>query len=119
MARQKKLNSRSIQKANGRVAGLVSIDPALDFGNGLTLAAYRTKIQQAEEKQSAYNTTLALADELKNQFDALEKDVDDFSERMLTGVASKFGKDSDEYEKAGGTKKSERRRPVKKPALPA
>jgi hypothetical protein len=34
---------------------------------------------------------------------------------MLAGVSSKFGKNSDEYEKAGGTKKSERKKPVRKP----
>ncbi len=31
---------------------------------------------------------------------------------MLIGVAYKHGKDSDEYEKAGGTRKSERKRPA-------
>jgi hypothetical protein len=30
------------------------------------------------------------------------------------GVASKYGKDSNEYEKAGGTRKSERKRPMRK-----
>jgi hypothetical protein len=30
------------------------------------------------------------------------------------GVAYKFGKESDEYEKAGGVRKSERKRPVRK-----
>jgi hypothetical protein len=30
---------------------------------------------------------------------------------MLAGVASKYGKDSVEYEKAGGVRKSERKRP--------
>ena len=34
----------------------------------------------------------------------------DTSERMLAGVAAKYGRDSTEYEMAGGTKKSERRR---------
>jgi len=29
----------------------------------------------------------------------------------LTGVATQFGKDSPEYEAAGGTRKSERRKP--------
>ena len=36
----------------------------------------------------------------------------DLSERMLAGVASQFGRDSDAYEKAGGTRKSDRRRPT-------
>ncbi len=37
------------------------------------------------------------------------------SEDMLIGVASKYGKDSYEYKLAGGTRRSERKRPVRKP----
>ena len=35
---------------------------------------------------------------------------------ITAGVASKYGKDSDEYEKAGGVRKSERKRPMRPPA---
>ena len=35
--------------------------------------------------------------------------------RMLTGVATEYGKDSPEYEAAGGVRKSERKKPVRKP----
>jgi hypothetical protein len=37
---------------------------------------------------------------------------------MLAGVAAKYGKDSDEYEKAGGVRKSERKRPTRTPVAP-
>jgi len=43
-----------------------------------------------------------------------EKLLRAFSERMLTGVAAKFGKDSEQYQKAGGTRTSERRRHKRK-----
>ena len=43
-----------------------------------------------------------------------EKLLRAFSERMLTGVAAKFGKDSEQYQKAGGTKKSDRKKPKRK-----
>jgi site-specific recombinase XerD len=33
--------------------------------------------------------------------------------RMLTGVATEYGKDSPEYEAAGGVRKSERKKPVR------
>jgi len=52
---------------------------------------------------------LSQSDEAKNQFEAAERLVRDMSERMLAGVAARFGKDSDAYEKAGGTRKSERK----------
>lgn len=40
--------------------------------------------------------------------------IRDYSERILLGVAMKYGKNSDEYEMAGGIRKSERKRPVRK-----
>jgi hypothetical protein len=36
------------------------------------------------------------------------------SQRVFNGVASRYGKDSNEYEAAGGKKVSERKHPVKK-----
>ena len=52
---------------------------------------------------------------LGNELDADETTMADLNERMLTGVATKFGKNSSEYEQAGGTKKSERKPPKRKP----
>ena len=43
-----------------------------------------------------------------------EKLLRAFTERMLTGVAAKFGKDSEQYQKAGGTKKSDRKKHKRK-----
>lgn len=43
-----------------------------------------------------------------------EKQLRDLSERMLIAVAAKYGKNSYEYEMAGGVRKSERKRPVRK-----
>jgi hypothetical protein len=115
MARQKK-TSKIIEGANTRSASLASIDPALDLGNGLTLAAYDTAIAAAQKKLDSYNTALSDADAAKNVFEKAEKGIADLSERMLSGVGTKFTKDSDEYEQAGGTKKSERKKPMRKAA---
>ena len=112
MARQKKV-STNIEKAQQRLTALASIDPALDLGNGLTLAAYQTEVN-AQAKLNAYNTLLSQVDEAYNTYLLAEKGIRDLSERMLAGVASKYGKDSNQYEMAGGTRKSERKRPVRK-----
>lgn len=111
MARVKKQSSLKLELATTRAAGLESIDPTLDLGNGLTLVAYRAKIQDTTTKLSAYNTKLSEADDAQNAFLMAEGSMSDTSERMLAGVAAKYGRDSTEYEMAGGTKKSERRRP--------
>ncbi len=110
MARIKKQNSSSLELAATRVAGLRSIDAALDLGNSLTLVAYAAKVEDAKAKLSAYNTLLSQVDEASNAFQAAERDLADLSDRMLAGVAARYGRNSDQYEMAGGTKKSERRR---------
>jgi hypothetical protein len=113
MARQKK-TSVIIKNANTRASALASIDANLDLGNGLTLAGYNTAIAASEAKLADYNTKLSGVDAALNVFQSSEGDLADLSDRMLAGVGSKFGKDSDQYEQAGGTKKSERAKSVKK-----
>jgi len=113
MARSKR-TSPDIDKAQARATALGSISPTLDLGNGLTLAGYQAKITAAAQKLTAYNTLLSTLDSLMNELEALEQEIKDLSERMLAAVAVKYGKDSNEYEMAGGTRKSERKRPPKK-----
>ena len=120
MARSKRV-SKILETAKVRLAAVKSIDPNLDLGNGVTAAEFEARISAADESLDGYNTALSLIDERKIAFDRLEDTVNDYHERILLGVGSKFGRDSVEYEKAGGTRKSERRRirPVAPAAAPA
>ncbi|WP_218079706.1 hypothetical protein [Anthocerotibacter panamensis] len=111
----KKRGSKDLEKAQTRATGLASIDPALDLGDGMTLAAYTALITEMRGQLEKYNIALANIDEIGNTVDALEKRLADYSERMLAGITLKYGKDSSQYEKAGGIRKSERKRPVRKP----
>jgi len=95
---------------------LESIGTNLDLGNSLTLAAYNAAIESADGLLSAYNTKLSELDGLLNQLETAETKLDELSGRMLAGVGVKFGKDSDEYEKAGGTRSSERKSSARKSA---
>ncbi|MCE9646687.1 MAG: hypothetical protein K8S20_11875 [Chloroflexi bacterium] len=113
MARQKKL-SAILEKAAQRHSALTSIDPALDLGNGLTLAAFRAEIENARALQDEYNALLSQVDGTYNRFQEAEISVRDLSQRMLAGVGVRFGMNSHEYEKAGGTRKSERKRPARR-----
>jgi predicted DNA-binding protein YlxM (UPF0122 family) len=113
MARVKK-TSKTVEVANVRLASVKSIDPNLDLGNGISAQSFNQLIEETEAALEEYNTALSLADEKKNLFDAKEKELKDFHERVLNGVGFKFGKDSNEYEKAGGVKKSDRKKPKKK-----
>ena len=109
-----KKSSKDFENAIKRMASLKSIDPALDLGNGLSVETYQQSIDQVSNVMEAYNTQLSLADSLSSSLKEKEKLLRSFTERMLTGVAAKFGKDSEQYQKAGGTKKSERKKPKRK-----
>lgn len=58
-------------------------------------------------------------DDAMNAFQTAEKNLASMSDRMLAGVAAKYGRDSTEYEMAGGTRTSDRRRRPSKAAAAA
>ena len=118
MPRQKR-SSRVLDKADKRVAALMSIAPDLDLGNDLTLAAYLEQIGTLRERLTLYNTTLSNVDQYHNDVNDLEQTVSDLSEQMLLAVAVKYGKNSNEYEMAGGIRKRDRKRPVRSKATAA
>ena len=110
----RKRSSKLLDKANRRVAALRSINPKLDLGSGVTLEVYEASIEKVRTDLDAYNMVLSEVDAANNALIEAEKSLADLSERMLAGVATKYGKDSDEYEKAGGVRKSERKRAARK-----
>lgn len=115
MARPKRTSSRIVVRAQQRAAGLASISPTLDLGGDLTLAAFTSQIAATQARQEAYNAALSAVDAAYNDLLAAERDLAALTERMLAGVAARYGKDSNEYEMAGGTRKSERKRPTRQP----
>lgn len=110
MSRLKKKRSIILDKARSRQAALLSVNAKLDFGNGLTTAAFDKLLDDTQKALKDYNTLLSQIDQAYNSFQSSEKSLADMSDRMLTGVATQYGKNSDQYEMAGGTRKSERRR---------
>ena len=113
MARPKR-NSATLEAARQRLAGLKSITPAPDFGPALSLDGYEQEINAYSAKLDQYNEALSALDGLQNDLDAAEDGLNDKNKRMLSAVGAHYGTDSDEYEKAGGTRTSERKRPTRK-----
>jgi hypothetical protein len=117
MARIKR-TSPAAEKATQRAAALSSISTTLDLGNGLTLAAYNAAIANINDpktgKLTLYNAALSTLDAQLTDLVAAEKALNTLSQSMLTGTAVKYGMDSDQYEQAGGVRKSDRKKPVKK-----
>jgi hypothetical protein len=109
MARTKRTSAIS-EAAKLRLAGLQSIDPALDLGGGLTVTSFKGDIDDVDVDFNSYNKMLSDVDELQNRLDTKEGNLNDKSTRFLAAVGARYGKDSDEYEKAGGTRTSERKK---------
>ncbi|MBH8573673.1 hypothetical protein I8752_11715 [Nostocaceae cyanobacterium CENA369] len=107
MPRQKR-TSRVLEKAELRSASLKSIDPSMNFGDVRNMQNLTQVIEQLRTTIDAYNTALSVIDSSKTEIDQLEKTLADLTDKMLIGVAFKYGKDSREYEMAGGVRKSER-----------
>jgi hypothetical protein len=107
MTRQKS-TSRILKKAELRTSGLKAVDPNMDFGDTRNLQNMTQLIELLRAKIDAYNTAIAVIDSSKTEITELEKNLGELTEKMLIGVAFKYGKDSREYEMAGGVRKSER-----------
>ncbi len=109
MARQKR-TSKMLEKAVRRAAGINSIDPNLDLGNGLTLTAFSTLIETMRTKENTYNSALSSLDKFYREMLETERELADMAEHMLMGVATRYGKSSVEYGMAGGVPKNQRRK---------
>ncbi|MBG1271956.1 hypothetical protein [Nostoc sp. WHI] len=104
MARRKR-NSNILEQADRRIESLQSISVELDFGQGLTMEAYTITINDFRSKLAAYNTSLSTVDKLADDVNNAEQVLMSMSEKMLLGVGSRYGKNSQEYEMAGGARR--------------
>ncbi|MFN6482055.1 MULTISPECIES: hypothetical protein [unclassified Nostoc] len=104
---QRKRTSRVLENAELRFTGLKTINPNLDLGDAYNLTNLTQLIEQVRTKLESHNTNLSMVDSSKLELEELEKTLGAFSEKMLTGIAFKYGKDSREYEMAGGIRRSE------------
>ena len=117
MARRKLSRVLDLEKGLTRLAAVKSINATLDLGNNITVANYETQVNLLSSKLSTYNTALSTIDDLYNGCIAQIEVLKDWNERILTGVATKYGKNSSQYEMAGGKKKSESKKPTPKSKL--
>jgi hypothetical protein len=107
MGRIKRNNPASVQDAEKRLAGLLAINPKLDLGNGLSVSDYQDMIAEVKDMVTNYNQELSSLDALANTLDEKAQELSFLNRRMLAAVGSAFGFDSNEYEMAGGTRRSD------------
>jgi len=105
---RKKRTSTVLEKVEQRILSLRSLDPNLHFEDELSLNHLVTLGGQLQNQLDQYNTLLTDLDSAKDSLESLEKTVRENLERLVSAVASRYGKDSREYEMAGGVRKSDR-----------
>jgi hypothetical protein len=107
MSRRKR-SSRILEKAEFRVAGLKAIDPNINFDDTCNMQNLTQLIEQFHNMLDDYNAGIAMIDSSKKKLDEMEKTLSQVSDKMLMGVGFKYGKNSNEYELAGGVRDSDR-----------
>jgi hypothetical protein len=110
MARKRR-TSQVLETARQRLAGLKSIETEPNFGGDLTVPAFTAKINGFTANLGTYNEHLAAIDDEQNAIDAEEDELRDWTSRWLSAIEAKHGRDSSEYELAGGTRTSDRKKP--------
>jgi len=106
MAYQRR-TSQVIVAAQERSTNLKAIAPNFNLSEELSVVNLDSLIERTQASLEAYNTLLAQADAAGNNLGNDEKELRELSARMLAGVGAHYGKDSNEYEMAGGTRSSE------------
>jgi hypothetical protein len=111
------LTSKTLETAHRRMLGLRYLNPTLNFGNGLSVPGFTEQVETMKAKLDAYNKMVNALKQERESLEAMEKTLRGTSERILGAVASLYGKESDEYEVAGGMKRGKRsRRKASEPA---
>lgn len=113
MARQRR-TSTVFETTRQRLAGLKTITPAPDFGGDLNIAGGEAVLAAGTSELDSYNQNLAALDEQQILVDTKEEAAGDWSKRLLSAGAARFGTDSPEYEALGGTRQSERKQRARK-----
>jgi len=115
MARRKRTSSQILEKARHVLAGLKQITPRPEFGPELNEGLFEAEINGFSHDLEAFNSGLAEVDDQQNRLDDREQRLNDFTQRIQAAVKALYGPDSSEFELVGGLRRSDRKKPVRKP----
>lgn len=107
MSYSKKTRSRPLSKLKFRHEAAKSVKSDFDFGNGIDVDNLEQFIDELESSINTYNSMLSDADDQRTVIRNLERQANDVSDRLLSLVGGSYGKDSQEYQRIGGVRKSE------------
>ncbi|MDF5711241.1 MAG: hypothetical protein PUP90_27115 [Nostoc sp. S4] len=114
---RKKRTSRVLEKVELRTAGMKLILPSIKFDEDYNLEKLIESLDDLRNELNIHNNALALVDSSLTKIEEMEKNLNQLSEKMLMLVAIKYGKDSAEYEMAGGIRESDRIRKMRSSRL--
>jgi hypothetical protein len=80
----------------------------------VTYQDFKGAMDAAQAADDAVESLRSQLDALLNQRNAHNATLTGLTTRALSGIRGFFGPDSNEYEQAGGTRKSERKKPTRK-----
>jgi hypothetical protein len=93
-----KPNSKVLEQALLRAATFKTIDPKINFGEGMTLQEYANLTQATQSSLREYNAAVAVINQNAQAIQEMEKRLVDMGDRMVMGVACKHGIQSQEYQ---------------------
>lgn len=114
---RKRETSPVINKALLRLSGMKEIDKnkgkVVDYGGEekvITSETVETLVKRVTSNTELYNQALQQADSISNLIEVDEEQLNNMLGAVLKSASAKFGDDSNEVEKLGGTRKSDRKK---------
>lgn len=96
-----------------RIARVWTENPSFSLGE-VTLAGLQTKITEVRQKRQELEALRMQVTALTNQLEEQGAELASIRTRALSGFRAFYGPDSTQYEQAGGTRQSDRRRTTRK-----
>jgi hypothetical protein len=96
-----------------QIARVWTANPTFSLGE-ITLPIVQGKMTDLREKRAQAETVRTQLTALTNEVAELTAELANINTRALSGFRAVYGPDSTQYEQAGGTRASERKRPASK-----
>ncbi|MFA6979322.1 MAG: hypothetical protein WC209_08375 [Ignavibacteriaceae bacterium] len=125
MSFKKRETSKTVERGKSRITGMETIDKnkgkVINYGGDeivLTKVEMQTQVDLCEAIRKEYNQALEAADIISNRLAAEEAKLKTMCNKILSSAKGKFDGNADEIEILGGTRTSDRKKPVKKNTPP-
>jgi hypothetical protein len=117
---KERVKSPVVVKAESRLGGMKLIDEGrpkpVNYGSEeeqINVTTLEAKMEMVLAKKEEYNMALKTANAISNEYEALEAELSKMCKKVLSTAVGLFGDNSNEYEKLGGTRTSDRKKPAK------